>query len=144
MLLRADALLEQKRVALLVGRGLPVLRAILRQVRFGLMQRDLERARIDREQQVALLDALSLVEVHLHDLAVNLRLHVHGGISLDAADRMDRVGDGFLFHLGRQDGHGLVLAESVSGTVRASGNRKQCERREESCRAPSLQREIAF
>src|SRR5208282_131702 len=145
LLPRADTLLEQKRVALLFGRGLPVLRPIFGEVRFGLMQRGFEGARIDGEQQVALLNVLSLAEAHLHDLAVNLRLHVHGGESLHAADRMDRVEHRLLRDLGRQDGHRLALAESVSGTVRASGNRNQCERRDESYRsAPLLQREVAL
>ena len=144
LLARPDILLEQNRVALLVGRGLAILRAIPGEVGLRLLQRGVERARIDREQQVALLDVLSLPEMHLHDLAADLRLHLDGRESLDAADRADRVGDSLLLDLGREDRHRVTLAESVSRTVRTSHYRNQCDRRPESCRPPSFQREIAF
>ena len=125
LLARADVLLEQGRIAALVGRGLAVLRAILGEIRLRLTQRGLERTRIDREQQVALLDVLALAEMHLHDLAVDLRLHVHGRESLDPADRADRIGDSLLHDLGGEDRHRLALAESIGRTVRASGDRNQ-------------------
>ena len=129
---------------MLVGRGLPVLRAILGEVRLRLTQRGVERPRIDREQQVALLDVLALAEMHLHDLAADLRFHIHGRESLDPAYRADRIGDGLLLDLGREDRHRIALAESIGGTMRTSRDRNQCDRRNESCRAPSLQGEIAF
>ncbi len=125
-------MLEQGRVAALVGRGLPILRAILGEIRLRLTQRGLERTRIDREQQVALLDVLPLAEMHLHDLATDLRLHVHGRESLDPAYRTDRIGYSLLHDLGGENRHGLALAESIGGTVRASRDRNQCDRRNES------------
>ena len=120
LLPRSDALPEQRRVAALVGRGLPVLRAILGEIRLRLTQRGVERPRVDREQQVALLDVLPLAEMHLHDLAADLRLHVHGRESLDPAYRANRIGDSFLFDLGREDRHRIALAESIGGTMRTS------------------------
>jgi hypothetical protein len=144
LLARADALLEQKRVALFVGRGLPVLRAILGEIRFGLMECGFEWTGIDREQQVALLDVLSLAKVHPHYLTADLRLHINGGERLDAADRMNRVGDRLLLDLGCQNWHRVALAEGVRGPVRASCHRNQCERRDQSCRVPLLQGENAF
>src|SRR5208283_2354605 len=144
LLARADILLEQNTVAAFVGCGLAILRAILGKVRLGLTQRCVEWTRIDREQQVALLDVLALAEMHLHDLAVDLRLHVDGRESLDAADRMNRIRDSLLHDLRSQDGHRVALAESVGRTVRASCQRNDYERQEESGRAPILQRDFAF
>ena len=60
LLARSDVLFEQHRVAMLVGRGHAILRAILGEIRLRLLQRGFERPRIDREQQIALLDVLSL------------------------------------------------------------------------------------
>jgi len=129
---------------MLVGCGLPVLRVILGEIRLRLTQRGFERTRIDREQQVALLDVLPLAEVHLHDLPADLRLHINRRESLDPANGANRIGDSLLLHLGREDRHRLALAERIGGTMRASRNRNQCDRRNESCRAPSFQGEIAL
>ena len=52
------------------------------QLRLGLLQRALERPRIDDEQQVALLDGLAVLEVHLGEIARDARAHL---------DRLDGV-----------------------------------------------------
>jgi hypothetical protein len=55
-----------------------------------LLQRDLERPRIDRHEQLSLLDDLSFAEQHLRDLAGDLRPHGHRD---DRRHRAERVED---------------------------------------------------
>jgi hypothetical protein len=82
--------------------------------------------------------------MHLHDLPADLRLHIDGRESFDPAYGTNGIRDSLLFDLGRENRHGIALAESIGGTMRTSSECNQCDRRDESCRAPSLQGEIAF
>ena len=58
----------------------------------GLVERDLERLRVEGEEELARLDLLPFGEVHLREPARHLRSHLHGGDGLDGADRRFRDG----------------------------------------------------
>ena len=72
--------------------------------RFGLAEGVFVGARIDDEQQVALVDVLSFGEAHLVELAGDLRLDLHDRGGIHRADHPQFGGHGFLRDLG--DGHG--------------------------------------
>ena len=67
----------------------------------GLGQRDLKRAGIDREEEVALFHEVALAEVDLGELAADLWLDGDRGAGLHAADGREEEWHGF-----PQGGHG--------------------------------------
>ena len=71
----------------------------------GLLERRLERTRVDDEQQVALLDQSALLDVDLHDLAVDARLDLDGGNRLHRADCLDDDRHRLFLDRRHDDGH---------------------------------------
>jgi hypothetical protein len=70
---RSDTLREEVGVSFFVVCGLRELSAIAREISLGLAQRSLERLRIDRNEQVALLYVLAFLKMDTGDSAVDLR-----------------------------------------------------------------------
>ena len=75
---RSDTLREEVGVSFFVVCGLRELSAIAREISLGLAQRSLERLRIDRNEQVALLYVLAFLKMDTGDSAVDLRSHRNG------------------------------------------------------------------
>ena len=90
VLARDRVLAEQRLVALQLDPRAVELRLVALARADRLLQRDLERARIDRDEQLALLDDLPFAEQHLGDHARDLRPHGHRD---DRRDRAERVED---------------------------------------------------
>ena len=112
--LRQDAALRQLALALggdlLIFRvggvaielrfGLRFERLVAAQLRFGLRQRRFEGTPIEREEQLAGLHEIALVERDLLQLPGHLRADRNGGVCLDVADCGDVHGHVALRHLG--------------------------------------------
>ncbi len=73
-------------VALQVEIGVGEIGLILRLLGLGLIERCLERARVDLDQRIAFLDELAFPEVDLVDLAVDAGAHQHGIEALHGAE----------------------------------------------------------
>jgi len=78
--------LGQRRVTLYVQLGLGELRLVLREFRLGLIQRGLERARINLKQQIALRDLAALRVVLRQQVAGDLRADLRVHVSIQRAD----------------------------------------------------------
>ncbi len=74
LLLRNRVVRDQTAIALQVDHGIGELRAVLLQSGQGVVQRDLERPRVDHRQQIACMNDLTLAEGDLDQLAVDPRV----------------------------------------------------------------------
>ncbi len=74
-----------------------------KQLGLGLLQRALERPRIDGEQQVALLDRLAVLEAHLVEVARDARPDLDGLGGIEAAGVLVPLDDLALRRLGHAD-----------------------------------------
>jgi hypothetical protein len=137
----------QPPVAILLDDGIVVLRLVAGEVRLGLgdlrlmlgelgarlLERGLEGARVDREEEVAGRDVLPLLEVDLGDLAADLGEHGHRRRRLHVADGPHPDGDVARGHLRHNDGHAgdtpFGLGPRSFGALRARRERCPCERR---------------
>ena len=77
-----------------------------------------ERARIELEQQVAFLDQRALLDIDLHDLAVEARLDLDRGDRLHRADRLDDDRHRLLGDRGDDDGHGAARIGAAAAALR--------------------------
>ena len=75
----------------------------LRQIGARLIERVLERPLVDREQQVALLDQLPVLEMHLVEISRDARPHLDRIDGGEAADIFVVVDDRALHRLGDRD-----------------------------------------
>ena len=93
MLLGGVALLGERRIALQIEPGVGEIGLVLGLLRLGLIERRLERPRIDLREQVARLDHLPFLEGDFHDLTVDARAHGHGVVSLHLTEavEIDRI-----------------------------------------------------
>ena len=73
-------------IALQVEIGVGEIGLVLRLLGLGLIERRLERPRIDLDQRVAFLDELAFLEGDLVDLAVDAGAHHHGVEALHGAE----------------------------------------------------------
>jgi hypothetical protein len=89
-----------------------------REDRLGLRQRRLKRPRIDREEQLSLLDVLPLGKMHRAQLTGDLRPHLNGRQRLDGPDGRDVHGDGFGLGFRGHDGHRPAAAAASTGASR--------------------------
>ena len=89
-------LADARPVALEHGPRLLDLAAIARERRLRLGQRGLVHARIDREEQVALLHVLTFLDVNPHELAAHLRPDGHDRVRLDRSDGLHEQRDRLL------------------------------------------------
>jgi hypothetical protein len=105
----AGVLRQEFLVSLQVAPGLHDLRLILADLCLDLAELRLQAARIEFEEDIALLHESALLDIHLHDLAV------HPGLDLDGGDRLHRP-DGI-----HRDGHGLALDRHDHDRHRPSG-----------------------
>ena len=119
LLARDHAAVDQPPVAILLDHGIVVLRLVAREVGLGLgdlrlmlgelgarlLERGLEGARVDGEEEVAGLDVLALLEVDPGDLAADLGEHGHRRRRLHVADGPHPHGDVARGHLRHGDGH---------------------------------------
>jgi hypothetical protein len=82
----ADELVRDERLRTLeLGVGIRELRAGARQLRLRLRDGGRIGPRVDREQEIALLQKLAVREVHGFDRARHARAHLHGVDGLEAA-----------------------------------------------------------
>ena len=95
--------------------GLVEQRLIADEIGLGLLQRRLERPRIDHEELVALLDDVAFVEERLLQLAGDLRADRNGGVRLDVADGRDVDRHVLLRDLGRD--HRLRAAAAAAAAA---------------------------
>src|SRR5204862_123974 len=114
-----------RRVAPQVGFSLPQLRGVLLQRGFGLPQRLLVGARIDLEQQIALVDVLALDKVHGEQLAGDLRFDLHDRGRLHSTDGVNLHRSSLLRRSRNADrdrwrpaGRGLSLLRAAAGEQR--------------------------
>ena len=89
LLLGGEVLLGERGVAGEVELGVGEVGLVLRFLGDGLVERGLERPRVDLGQKIALLDHLAFVEGDLHDLAVDARPDQDGVVGLDLADALE-------------------------------------------------------
>ena len=100
----------------------------LHQIGARLVERVLERPLVDREQQIALLDELPVLEMQLVEIARYARAHLHRIDGGEAPDIFVVVEDGALDRL--RDGHGrwrrrTTLLLPLSAARNESRNRKR-------------------
>ena len=114
-LLRDDLPLHQRLAAHDVEVGVLHLGLGRKQLGLRLLQRALERPRIDHEQQVALLDGLAVLEVHLGEIAGDARAHLDGLDRVEAAGVLVPLDDLALQRLGDRDDGGAVARPSAAG-----------------------------
>ncbi len=108
----------------------------LRQIGARLIERVLERPLVDGEQQIALLDDLAVLEMHLVEIAGDARAHFDRIDRDEAADIFVLVDDGALDRLGDGDRRrrrraALLLAARRSLRPKSqarSGNAKRSRR----------------
>ena len=118
-LLIEDPLVDQVLVTLEDESRVGELGVVLRLFRDGLVQRGLERARVDLREQLPFLHVLALGERHLVELSVDAGLHRHGVVSLHGSQPVQVNRDIFLLDLPGDDGHGHVRIGSAPATMTA-------------------------
>src|SRR3989441_6968460 len=122
--------LELGEVALEIGLRLLHLGLALAQRRLGLTQRRLEGPRIDDEEKIVPADILPLLEAHLHDLPVHLRLDADRREGLRVADRRELDRHGPLDDIADRHGHERHLDAGLPGSVvRAPGEEQDAGQR---------------
>ena len=92
MLLGGEVLLGERRIAVQVELGVGEIGLVLRFLRLRLIERGLERPRIDLSEKVAPLDNLAFIEGDLHDLAVDSRPDRDGVVGLDLSEALEHDG----------------------------------------------------
>ena len=124
-LARGEAALREVGGALEVALGVLELRLVLRLLRLRLVERGLERARVDLRQQVARLHVLALGERDLHQLPVDARADRHGVVGLDRADAVEP--DRHVLPLGGRHRHRHPLAAARRLALLLAGGRAAVE-----------------
>jgi hypothetical protein len=66
---------------------------VVRHVGDGLVQRGLQRTRIDIKKEVVLLDVVALLKMGVHQFAGDLGFHRNGGVSLHVSDHLHLDGN---------------------------------------------------
>jgi hypothetical protein len=87
----------------------------------GLLHRELEGPRIEREQQLAFRDLVAFLEIDRLQLARHLRPDVDGRRRLDVADDADVDGHGLLDNGAQRDGNGATAAGASAATPSTGG-----------------------
>ena len=100
---RGRLLLEQAGVAVELGLGVQELGLDRLELRLRLLQLRLVGVLLEREQQVALLDPLAVLEMDLLEVALDPRHQLHRGDGPRGAGELDMVGD--RAHLRRRHRH---------------------------------------
>ena len=119
---------DQVGIARHVAFGAGKLRPVAGDHAFGLRDLRLDGAAIEREQQVALFDRLTIAEMHGHDGGIDAGLDGNAGDRRDAAERLDAHRDLFALghgHFDRHPGGGLAfrLRRTIGGPETAD---EQC------------------
>ena len=117
----AKSCLASVAVAREIELGVGEIGLVLRFLGHGLVERRLERSRVDLGQKIALLDHLAFIKRDLHDLAVDARADENGVVGLHLSDALED--DGKIRALDRRHGDddrrragrlgGLTLAEAL-------------------------------
>jgi hypothetical protein len=82
----------------------------------------LERARIDFEEEVALVDVLTFLDVDLHQRARDLGADRGGTDGLNGTNRVDQDGDNFLVNLTDKHGSGAAAAATTTAATTTSSS----------------------
>jgi hypothetical protein len=82
------------------------------------IERSLERPRIDLREKVALVDELALLEAHVHQLAIDLRLNRDGGERRNRSETCYRLIDLTRCDLRGADRLDILRHPLLSGAVR--------------------------
>lgn len=92
LLLRNDAFLEESLIAVVVKLGIFQLSLVAGQGRFGLLEGDLVRPRVDHEQKLTLLHNLAFLKGDLDDLSIDAAFQAYRVPSLNIAEpgKVDR------------------------------------------------------